>query len=55
VLSYVSRHRHQGHLENGGTLEKAPQMACHWSPRTTKLYDQSNDRLTLHAIERITP
>ena len=26
-------------LLNGGTLEKAQQMAAHESPRTTKLYD----------------
>jgi integrase len=35
------------YLENGGTLENAQQIACHESPRTTKLYDRSNDTLTL--------
>ena len=28
------------YLLNGGTLEKAQQMAAHESPRTTKLYDR---------------
>jgi site-specific recombinase XerD len=41
------------YLQNGGTLEKAQQIACHESPRTTKLYDRSNDTLTLDEIERI--
>ena len=53
VLSHVSRDRHHGYLQNGGTLEKAQQIACHESPRTTKLYDRSNDTLTLDEIERI--
>ena len=43
------------HLENGGTLEKAQQIANHESPRTTKLYDRSGDTLTLDEIERIHP
>jgi integrase/recombinase XerD len=42
------------YLQNGGTLEKAQQIANHESPRTTKLYDRSNDTLTLGEIERIT-
>jgi hypothetical protein len=29
------------YLQNGGTLEKAQQIANHESPRTTKLYDRS--------------
>jgi hypothetical protein len=40
-------------LNNGGTLEKAQQTAAHSSPRTTKLYDRTNDELTLDEIERI--
>jgi integrase/recombinase XerD len=39
--------------DNGGTLEKAQQIACHESPRTTKLYDRTSDTLTLDEIERI--
>jgi len=41
------------YLENGGTLEKAQQIAAHASARTTKLYDRTNDQLTLDEIERI--
>jgi site-specific recombinase XerD len=42
------------YLENGGTIEKAQQIAAHESPRTTKLYDRTNDEITLDEIERIT-
>lgn len=41
------------YLENGGTLEKAQQMAAHESPRTTKLYDRTTDQVTLDEVERI--
>jgi len=41
------------YLENGGTLEKAQAIAAHESPRTTKLYDRTSDRITLDEIERI--
>jgi site-specific recombinase XerD len=41
------------YLENGGTLEYAQAMAAHKSPRTTKLYDRTKERLTLDEIERI--
>jgi site-specific recombinase XerD len=41
------------YLENGGTLEKAQQMAAHESARTTKLYDRRNDTVTLDEVERI--
>lgn len=41
------------YLEHGGTLEKAQQLAAHESPRTTKLYDRTNDKLTLDEVERI--
>ena len=41
------------YLLNGGTLEKAQQIANHESPRTTKLYDRTNDEVTLDEIERI--
>ena len=41
------------YLENGGTIEKAQQIAAHESPRTTKLYDRTSDELTLDEIERI--
>ena len=41
------------YLENGGTLEHAQAIAGHESPRTTKLYDRTNDQITLDEIERI--
>lgn len=41
------------YLENGGTLERAQQMAAHESPKTTKLYDRTQDAITLDEIERI--
>ncbi len=42
------------YLEHSGTLEKAQQMAAHASPRTTKLYDRTNDQVTLDEVEKIT-
>jgi site-specific recombinase XerD len=42
------------YLSSGGALEHAQSMAAHESPRTTKLYDRTKERLTLHEIERIT-
>lgn len=39
--------------ENGGTIEAAQQIAAHVSPRTTKLYDRTEDAITLDEIERI--
>jgi site-specific recombinase XerD len=41
------------YMENGGTLEHAQAIAAHESPRTTKLYDRTSDKLTLDEIERI--
>ena len=34
------------YLANGGALEHAQTMAAHESPRTTKLYDRTRERLT---------
>ena len=33
------------YLENNGTLETAQKIAAHESPRTTKLYDRTDDQL----------
>ena len=41
------------YLENGGALEHAQVMAAHESPRTTKLYDRTKERLTQDEVERI--
>jgi len=39
--------------KGGGTLDKAQAIANHSSPRTTRLYDRSDDEITLDEIERI--
>ena len=41
------------YLANGGALEHAQAMAAHQSPRTTKLYDRTTERLTQDEVERI--
>jgi site-specific recombinase XerD len=41
------------YLKNGGTLEKAAQMANHTSTRTTQLYDRRREELSLDEVERI--
>jgi integrase/recombinase XerD len=41
------------YLQEGGTIEKAQLIACHESPRTTKLYDRTSDQVTLDEIEKI--
>ena len=40
------------YLANGGALEHAQEMAAHESPRTTKLYDRTKERLTRDEMER---
>lgn len=41
------------YLTNGGTLEKAANMANHSSTRTTQLYDRRSDDVSLDEVERI--
>ena len=41
------------YLKNGGTLEKAAQMANHASTGTTQLYDRRTEEVTLDEVERI--
>lgn len=41
------------YLKNGGTIEKAQQIAAHESPRTTNLYNRTNDEPTLDEIEKV--
>jgi site-specific recombinase XerD len=57
-LSGICNHSFRGtgittYLKNGGTLEKAQQMANHESPRTTKLYDRTDDEISLDEVEKI--
>src|ERR1700733_12971507 len=40
-------------LADGRALEHAQEMAAHESPRTTKLYDRTKERLTQDEVERI--
>jgi hypothetical protein len=58
ILSPIGNHSFRAtgmtaYLANGGTLEHAQSMAAHESPRTTKLYDRTKERLTQDEIERI--
>lgn len=41
------------YLSNGGALEHAQEMAAHESPRTTKLYDRTKERVTQDEVERV--
>ena len=41
------------YLEAGSSLENVQAMAAHESPRTTKLYDRTKERLTQDEVERI--
>ena len=41
------------YLGNGGALEHAQAMAAHESPRTTKLYNRTKERLTQDEVEQI--
>lgn len=41
------------YLLNGGTVEKAQQIAGHESPMTTKLYERTSDVISLDEVERI--
>lgn len=41
------------YLGNGGTVEHAQRIAAHASPRTTKMYDHTDDRVVLDEVERI--
>ena len=39
------------YLSNGGTLEKAQEIAAHESPRTTKMYDRTDAAIGLDEID----
>lgn len=58
ILAQIGNHTFRAtgitaYLANGGTLEHAQAMAAHESPRTTKLYDRTQERLTQDEVERI--
>jgi hypothetical protein len=52
-LPYLSGTGITTFLENGGTVEKAQQIASHESPRTTELYDRTDDKLKPDDIEMV--
>jgi site-specific recombinase XerD len=58
ILTEVCNHTFRAtgitaYLDNGGSLENAQAMAAHESPRTTKLYDRTDDQITLDEVEKI--
>jgi integrase/recombinase XerC len=58
ISTAVCNHTFRGtgitnYLEQGGTLERARDMANHASMRTTQLYDRRSDKTTLADVERI--
>ena len=53
IAAPIGNHRHHRHPLNGRALEHAQAVAAHESPRTTKLYDRTTERLTPDEVERI--
>ncbi|MCA9035670.1 MAG: tyrosine-type recombinase/integrase [Planctomycetaceae bacterium] len=58
VSSRICRHTFRAaglteSMRNGGTLEKAPQMAAHASSKTTNMYNRVHDQVSLDEVERI--
>jgi hypothetical protein len=41
------------YLENGGSIQKARQIAANESPKSTKLDDRTSDQITLDKVEWI--
>ncbi len=59
VTATIGNHTFRGtgitaYLKNGGTLEKAREMANHADTRTTRLYDRRAEDVNLDDVERIT-
>jgi site-specific recombinase XerD len=58
IATHVGNHTFRAtgvtaYLKNGGTLERAAQMANHASTRTTQLYDRRAEEVTLDEVERV--
>ena len=53
LLPYFPGYRNHGIPRERGNNEKAQAIACHESPKTTKLYDRTGDEITLDEVERI--
>ncbi len=59
ISGRISNHSFRGtgitnYLENGGSLSEAQRMAGHSDPRTTRLYDRRDQKITRGEVERIT-
>ena len=53
LQSHLPRHWHHRLSRQRRLLENAQAMAAHESPRTTKLYDRTDDQITLDEVEKI--
>jgi len=58
ITAMIGNHTFRGtgitaYLKNGGTLEKALEMANHADTRTTRLYDRRAEDVNLDDVERI--
>jgi hypothetical protein len=53
MLSHVPGNGHHSLHGSGGLLENAQNMAAHESPRTTKFYHRTDDKITIEEVEKI--
>jgi site-specific recombinase XerD len=58
IATKIGNHTFRGtgittYLKNGGTLEKARDMANHADTRTTQLYDRRRDEVSLDEVEKV--
>jgi integrase/recombinase XerD len=53
LLPYFSRYRNYRLSAKRRNLEHAQQVASHQSPRITKLYDRTEDEISLDEVERL--
>lgn len=59
IKAAIGNHSFRGtgitnYLENGGSLPEAQRMAGHADPRTTRLYDRRDQKITRGEVEKIT-
>ena len=59
ITTAIGNHSFRGtgitnYLENGGSLSEAQRMAGHADPRTTRLYDRRDQKITRGEVEKIT-
>lgn len=59
ITTTIGNHSFRGtgitnYLENGGSLSEAQRMAGHADPRTTRLYDRRDQKITRGEVEKIT-